>query len=124
MRTPVAFLVFNRPDQTKKVFEAIRKAKPEKLLVIADGPRNERYGEAEKCRAVRAVMERIDWNCEVVRNYSDVNLGCRRRVSTGIDWIFEQVEEAIILEDDCLPHPTFLAFVKNFFVGIKMTNAS
>jgi hypothetical protein len=110
MKTPIAFLVFNRPDQTKKVFEAIRKAKPEKLLVVADGPRKERSGEAEKCNAVRAVVEQIDWNCEVLRNYSEVNLGCKQRVSTGIDWIFEQVEEAIILEDDCFPHPAFFSF--------------
>jgi hypothetical protein len=119
MQTPVAFLVFNRPDQTKKVFEAIRKAKPEKLLVVADGPRKERSGEAEKCNAVRTVVEQIDWNCEVLRNYSEINLGCKRRVSTGIDWIFEQVEEAIILEDDCLPHPTFFSFCEELLGRYK-----
>jgi hypothetical protein len=110
IKTPVAFLVFNCPDTTIRVFEEIRCARPPKLLVVADGPRADRPGEADKCQAVRAVIETVDWPCEVLKNYSDVNLGCKIRVSSGLDWVFEQVEEAIILEGDCLPHPTFFRF--------------
>lgn len=110
LTTPVAFLVFNRPDTTQRVFDEIRRARPPKLLVVADGPRVDRLGEAEKCQTVRAIIDSVDWPCEVVKNYSDINLGCRVRMSSGIDWVFEQVEEAIILEDDCLPHPTFFQF--------------
>ncbi len=106
--TPVIFLIFRRPDLTAQVFEAIRQAQPTKLLVVADGPRN---GEEELlCRQAREVTEQVDWDCEVFRNYSDVNLGCRKRVSSGITWAFERVEEAIILEDDCLPHPSFFNY--------------
>ncbi|BCS51978.1 glycosyltransferase family 2 protein [Geobacter sp. SVR] len=110
LKTPVAFLIFNRPDVTQKVFEEIRRARPPKLLVVADGPRVNRPGEAEKCQSVRAIIDTVDWPCEVLKNYSDVNLGCKRRVSSGLDWVFEQAEEAIILEDDCLPHPSFFGF--------------
>jgi hypothetical protein len=110
MKTPVAFLIFKRPDTTEKVFEAIRQAKPPKLLVVADGPRPDRPGEAEKCQATREIIKRVDWDCEVLTNYSDVNLGCKKRVSSGLDWVFENVEEAIILEDDCLPHSDFFRF--------------
>jgi hypothetical protein len=110
MQTPVAFIIFNRPDSTSRVFEAIRQAKPPILLVIADGARSSKLGEAEKCAATRAIIDRVDWDCEVRTNYSDVNLGCGKRVSSGIDWVFQEVEEAIILEDDCLPHPTFFQF--------------
>ena len=110
MKTPVTFIIFNRPDTTKRVFEAIRQAKPPKLLVIADGHRINRPGEAEKCAAARAIIEGVDWECEVLTNYSDINLGCGKRVSTGIDWVFNQVEEAIILEDDCLPDSSFFRF--------------
>jgi hypothetical protein len=110
LETPVAFIIFNRPDTTERVFAAIAKAKPAKLLVVADGARENRVGEAEKVTATRAIINRVDWDCEVLTNYSDVNLGCKRRVSSGIDWVFEQVEEAIILEDDCLPDPTFFRF--------------
>ncbi|NTW58820.1 MAG: N-acetyl-alpha-D-glucosaminyl L-malate synthase BshA [Nitrospirae bacterium] len=110
LQTPVAFLVFNRPDTTQQVFAEIRRARPPKLLVIADGPRPDRPDDAEKCRAVRALIEQVDWPCEVLKNYSDVNLGCKRRVSSGLDWVFDTVEEAIILEDDCLPDPTFFRF--------------
>jgi hypothetical protein len=110
MKTPVAFIIFNRPDTTARVFEAIRQARPPKLLVIADGPRPDKIGEAEKCAATRAIIDRVDWDCEVMTNYSDTNLGCKLRPATGIDWVFEQVEEAIILEDDCLPDPSFFPY--------------
>ena len=110
MKTPVAFIIFNRPDTTKRVFDAIRQAKPPKLFVIADGPRADRSGEAEKCAAARSIIDGVDWECEVLTNYSDVNLGCKVRVSSGLDWVFSEVEESIILEDDCLPHSTFFPF--------------
>jgi hypothetical protein len=110
LMTPVAFIVFNRPDTTERVFAEIAKARPPKLLVIGDGARSGKSGEAEKVEACRAIIKRVDWDCEVLTNFSEVNLGCKRRVSSGIDWVFEQVEEAIILEDDCLPEPTFFKF--------------
>jgi len=110
LKTPVAFIIFNRPDTTERVFAEIAKAKPPKLLVVGDGARTDRAGEAEKVAGARAIIDRVDWDCEVLTNFSEVNLGCKRRVSSGIDWVFEQVEDAIILEDDCLPHPTFFRF--------------
>jgi hypothetical protein len=110
MHTPVAFIIFNRPDLTERVFAEIARARPEKLLVIADGPRPGCEGEEAKCAATRAIVERIDWPCEVLKNYSNVNLGCGHRPATGLRWVFELVEEAIILEDDCVPHPTFFRF--------------
>jgi hypothetical protein len=110
LRTPVALLIFNRPDTTATVFAAIAKARPTTLLVVADGPRASRRGEEELCAATRAVIDRVDWPCRVHTNFSDHNLGCRRRVSSGIDWVFSLVEEAIFLEDDCLPDPTFFPF--------------
>ena len=108
--TPVAFIIFNRPDTTELVFAEIAKAKPPKLLLVGDGPRANRQGEAEKVAATRALAQRVDWDCEVLTHFSDVNLGCKKRVSSGIDWVFEQVDEAIILEDDCLPDPSFFRF--------------
>lgn len=110
LNTPVVFIIFNRPDTTAKVFEAIRKAQPSQLFIIADGARLDRENEQEKCQEVRKIVENIDWQCQVFKNYSDINLGCGKRISSGISWVFEQVEEAIILEDDCLPHPSFFRF--------------
>jgi hypothetical protein len=78
--------------------------------VVADGPRPDKPEDAEKCAAVRAIIDRVDWDCEILKNYSDVNLGCGRRPATGITWVFEQTEAAIILEDDCLPNPNFFQF--------------
>ncbi|MBD2305817.1 glycosyltransferase family 2 protein [Chroococcidiopsis sp. FACHB-1243] len=110
LKTPVVFIIFNRPDTTAKVFEAIRQVKPPQLFVIADGARDDKPGEAEKCAAARAIIEQVDWKCEVIKNYSDINMGCQCRVSSGLNWVFSNTEEAIILEDDCLPHPTFFQY--------------
>jgi hypothetical protein len=110
MTAAVTLIIFNRPDTTQRVFEAIARARPATLLVVADGPRADRPGEAERCAAARAVIDGVDWDCRVLTDYSPVNLGCRRRVSSGLDWVFSQVEDSIILEDDCLPHPDFFSF--------------
>lgn len=112
LRTPVAFFIFRRPDTTARVFETIRLVKPPKLLVVADGPSPDRAGEAELCEQTKAIINQVDWDCEVITNYAIQNLGCRTRVSSGLDWVFANVEEAIILEDDCLPDPTFFPFAE------------
>jgi hypothetical protein len=122
MSTPVVFLIFNRPDTTQQVFEAIRQAQPSKLLVVADGPRRDREEEAEKCQATRDIIKTVDWDCEVMTNYSEVNLGCRRRISSGLDWVFETVDEAIILEDDCIPDPTFFQFCQELLKTYRYDN--
>ena len=109
---PVAFIIFKRPDTTQAVFNVIRQVQPKTLLVIADGPRPDREGEAEKCAQTRAIIDQVDWDCEVLKCYSDTNLGLGTRIATGLSWVFEQVEEAIILEDDCLPDPSFFQFCK------------
>lgn len=108
LETPVALIIFNRPDLTEIVFQKIAAVRPKKLLVVADGPRTEE--EALLCAKVRAVIEQVNWPCEVLTNFSKTNLGCRKRVSSGLDWVFSQVEEAIILEDDCLPDLSFFSF--------------
>jgi hypothetical protein len=110
MQTPALIIIFNRPEVTAKVAEAIAKAKPPLVFVFADGPRTDRPGEAEKCAATRAAIDRIDWPCDVLKNYSDVNLGCGRGVTSGIDWVFHQTDRAMIFEDDCLPDPSFFPF--------------
>ena len=106
--TPVVLLTFNRPKLTNILFEKIALVQPQKLLVVADGPRSTE--EAKKCEECRAVIEKIDWKCEILTNFSEVNLGCKKRISSGLDWVFSEVEEAIILEDDCIPTPSFFNF--------------
>lgn len=108
MTTPIVFLIFNRPETTERVFDRIAEARPKKLFVIADGPRHAE--EAEKCARARRIVERVDWDCEVETRFSETNLGCRKNVGQGLEWAFSQVEEAIILEDDCLPDATFFPF--------------
>lgn len=110
VKIPVALIIFNRPNVTRAVFERIRSIRPRTLMLIADGPREDRPGEPELCSQVRGIVEQVDWPCELLKDYADTNLGCGRRVATGLDWVFETVSEAIILEDDCLPDPTFFRF--------------
>ncbi len=110
LKTPVLFLIFNRPDVTFRVFEEIRKAEPKQLFIAADGPRENKEGEAERCEQARSILKKIDWNCEVKTMFLDKNLGCRDAVSSAITWFFNNVEEGIILEDDCLPNQNFFTF--------------
>lgn len=109
-KTPILFLIFNRPDTTFLVFEEIRKIKPKSLYVAADGARPEKNGEKELCEASRSVLAKIDWDCEVKTLFREHNLGCGKAVSGALDWFFEQNEMGIILEDDCLPDPSFFNY--------------
>lgn len=111
LNTAVLFLVFNRLDTTKQVFEAIRAAKPPRLYIAADGARESREGESEKVKAIRDyVLSHIDWKCEVKTLFREQNLGCKYAVSSAITWFFENEEMGIILEDDCLPSQSFFWF--------------
>jgi hypothetical protein len=110
LRVSVLFLVFNRPEVTATVFEAIRQAKPPRLYVAADGPREGRLGEAERVARVREIATAVDWPCEVKTLFRGKNLGCKNAVSSAITWFFEQEEQGIILEDDCMPQPDFFVF--------------
>src|SRR5690349_16037042 len=107
LETPVALFIFNRYEATRRTLDQIRRVRPKCLFVVADGPRPERAGEVERCRLTRELISTIDWACEVKTNYSSVNLGCGRRMSSGISWVFDHASEAIFLEDDCLASPGF-----------------
>ena len=111
MKTPLLLITWSRPHTLRQVINAIRPVAPTRLFVACDGPNPEQPGETEKVAATRAVIEHeIDWPCQIERLYSDVNQGCRLGVSRAITWFFEQVEEGIILEDDCVPHPDFFPY--------------
>ena len=110
MHTPVALIIFNRPRFTQAVLERLREARPTQLFVIADGPREGIADDVAKCAAAREIIETVDWHCKVYKNYSEANLGCGIRPSTGLNWLFQHVDEAIILEDDCIPGPSFFRF--------------
>ncbi len=110
LRTAVLFLIFNRPDTTQVVFNEIRKAQPKYLFIAADGPRKDRPGETEMCQKTREIVDQVDWECTVSKLYRNENMGCKNAISSAIDWFFSNVEEGIILEDDCVPDPSFFLF--------------
>ncbi|QNJ30616.1 nucleotide-diphospho-sugar transferase [Synechococcus sp. PROS-9-1] len=108
---PILLLAWRRPHTLRQVINAIRLVSPSRLYVACDGPNPDSPYDVEKVAATRAVIDsEIDWSCNVERLYSDVNLGCRIGVSKAITWFFDQVEEGIILEDDCVPHPDFFTY--------------
>ena len=110
LKAPIAYIVFNRPRHTTESFAAIKAQRPARLFIIADGPRAGHQTDADRCRAVREIVDHIDWPCDVYRDYADRNLGLKRRVSSGLNWVFGQVDRAIVLEDDCVPHPDFFKY--------------
>ncbi len=108
--TPILFVVFNRPNITQRVFDEIRKIRPSKLYVAADGPRNNNVNDEKNCALTRKIFDDIDWPCEIYTLYQEKNLGCKYAVTAAFDWFFNNVEEGIILEDDDLPDQTFFQF--------------
>lgn len=110
LQTAVVFIVFNRPEMTRISFASIRQARPPRLFIIADGPRHDVPRDIALCQTVREIVEKPDWPCEVRYIYSEENLGCMKRISSGLDEVFSLVTEAIIVEDDCLPDPTFFRY--------------
>lgn len=109
-KSAVLFLIFNRPDTTSQVFDEIKAAKPSRLYIAADGPRSNRPEETALCHDTREIVKDIDWKCEVKTLYRLKNLGCKNAMSSAIDWFFENEEEGIILEDDCLPSKSFFYY--------------
>lgn len=109
-QTPILFLAFNRPSTTEKVFEAIRKAQPTKLYLSCDAARSDQ--ERVVVDKVKEIVSKVDWDCDVKTRFQENNLGCKLNVSSSIDWFFSLEEEGIILEDDCLPSPTFFTFAQ------------
>ena len=113
LNVPVLLLIFNRPNTTIKVFQKIVQAKPSKLYIAGDGPREGLAGEIEKVKKAREIVNKINRPCEIKTLFSEKNLGCKKGVSTAITWFFEQEERGIILEDDCVPHLDFFNYCEN-----------
>lgn len=116
--TPILFIIFNRPDTTQEVFNAIRAIKPKKLYVTADGARKGNQNDLINCPKTREIIN-IDWDCDLKTLYRDENLGCRNAVSDAITWFFNQEEKGIILEDDCLPDLSFFPFCEELLEKYK-----
>src|SRR3989304_2636082 len=120
LTAPVLFLTFNRPEETKRVFEEIKKAKPKQLFIASDGPRESRPEEKIVITELRAhLLKNIDWRCKIKTLFRDKNFGCRKSVSGAIDWFFSHVEKGVILEDDCLPSQSFFRFCQELLERYK-----
>lgn len=111
LRHPVLLHFFTRRDTTLQVLERIRQARPPRLFLSSDGPRKDRPGEQERVEEVRRlVLAGVDWPCEVRTRFLEENAGAVAAVAGAVTWFFGEVEAGIILEDDCLPDPTFFPF--------------
>jgi len=122
MNTPVVFIVFNRPEPTRRVLMRIREVRPSRLFVVCDGPRAHVPTDADRVAEVRGIIERgVNWPCEVQKNYAATNMGCRERVISGLNWAFSLAEEAMILEDDCLPDLSFFPYCEALLARYRNT---
>ena len=121
--TPILFLIFNRPDLTEITFPSICNIKPKKLFIAADGPRTGNEYDELNCKIARQyVLSKIDWDCEVQTLFRDKNLGCGIAVSEAISWFFKHVDEGIIIEDDCLPAPSFFSYCSELLIRFRGNN--
>jgi hypothetical protein len=111
--TPVLFLIFNRPIPTEKVFQKIKKVKPTRLYISADGPRKNYPDDEHNCAQARKILDAIDWNCEVQTLFRENNLGCGTAIHQALDWFFNNENEGIVIEDDCVPNQSFFWFCRD-----------
>lgn len=111
-QTTVVMIMFNRFEETKRTFSAIREVKPKKLILISDGPRENVTSDFNAIIECRNLEYEVDWECEIIKDFSPINLGCQRRIVTGLSKVFETEDRAIILEDDCLPNLKFFKFME------------
>ena len=116
--TPTAILIFNRPQLTERLLGVLAQVRPRRILVVADGPRPNVASDVEKCVAVRSLFEKLDWECQIERNFAERNMGSFPRNSSGLNWVFEKAKEAIILEDDCLPDVSFFPYCEELLESI------
>ncbi len=119
---PVAMVFFNRPEPLKQCFEAVREARPTKLFLIQDGARENNISDVENIAKCREVVSNIDWECEVKEIFSDINLGCGKRIYSGVKEAFESVDRLIILEDDIVASKDFFAFCAEMLERYKEDN--
>lgn len=122
MNTPILFLIYNRPEYTEKVYKSIKEAKPSKLFVHADGPKGAKPEDIELCKRTREIVNNVDWDCELKTLFRDENLGCKLGVNSGITWFFKNVDEGIILEDDCLPTKSFFEYCERLLSKYRYNN--
>ena len=116
---PVLLIIYNRPQLTSRVFAEIRNIKPERLYIAADGARGDRPGDPQQVAAAREIASAVDWPCQVKKLFREKNLGCKVGPSSAINWFFENEAEGIILEDDCLPHPSFFPFCQELLAQYR-----
>lgn len=109
-KSPVLLIVFNRPHLTKLALKCVEIYKPERLYIVADGPRLGNSKDNFLCKETRRLFDNLSWDCEIIRNFREENLGCRRSVSEGISWFFSCEEKGIILEDDIEVSKSFFYF--------------
>jgi len=112
---PVLLTAFNRANKVKQLVAALRRVRPTRLFLAADGPRESSPGDTDKCRLTRDELSRIDWPCDIKTLYREKNLGCDPAVSSAINWFFEHVDYGLIFEDDCIPHPDLFRFAEEMF---------
>ena len=110
LQTPVILVVFNRPNLLDGLLQQIKLANPKKVYVLADAPRAGNYADIALCEEVRSIVDKFDLGCELIKLYHTTNLGCKKNIETGLDWIFFFFLFGIILEDDCLPNLDFFCF--------------
>ncbi len=110
---PVVLIVFARPDVTRRTVDALRRVRPDRLFVVADGPRPTHPADVAACAEVRDIVGDVDWPCEVRTLFRERNVGLEANVELGLDWVFSEVDRAIVLEDDCVPDPTFFTYCED-----------
>ena len=117
--TPILVILFNRSNNAQQLFNSIKKLKPNKIYINIDGPRINNQNDLIEVQKCKEIFSQIDWDCIIEKQFHNENLGCKNSVISAINWIFENEEKAIILEDDCIPSLSFFHFCNEMLIKYK-----
>jgi|ERR1035437_3405024 hypothetical protein len=117
--TPILLIIFNRPEKVKILINSLSKIKPSRIYISADGPRKNIFGDEEKCNLAREAAKSIPWPCEIKTNFYQHNIGVAGGMEAAMSWFFSNVEEGIVLEDDCIPNDDCLPFIRSLLIKYR-----
>mgnify|MGYP003207438322 CR=1 FL=1 len=119
VETPVLFVTFVRPDYARQTWEGIKATKPKTLYFYSNKGRAEKEGEVERNNEIRSYINEIDWDCDLHIFFREECVNVYDSLRGAIDWLFDNEERGIILEEDCVPTKAFFSFVDQMIEKFK-----
>ena len=117
--TPVLIITFNRPDSFNKMIKALSKIRPEIIRIAIDGPRRNNEMDKIKIEKIKDIIKDINWTSNIETTYSPINQTTRFSIPNAVNWVFEDFDSVIVIEDDVIPGIKLIEFLENCLIKFK-----